>query len=217
MRDSESYIYDYLKRINALSELIPDLQVIVGEGDSRDTTHDLIRLEAPANVKVIDVTHGGIRYGSIDKEQRWKDIASAVTKVRDLSLKYNPKKLIWVEADLVWDADTMLRLLARTEIRNAVCPAVKAMGNPNFWYDSWGFRLNGGQFSSDPPFWSGPAYQSDGMVHIDSCGSCFALDLDDSRVFTPTSIAWWQKWDGIWPARCGGNLWLDPEVTIWHP
>ena len=208
MRNSMGYIDRYYKQVSELRDFVPGLQVIVGEGDSRDQTATLARLTKPSFVDVVDVTHGGEAYGSIDHPQRWKDLAGCVKKViaraGDLGDAF-----IWVESDLIWMPNDMLRLLSHLDKVSAVAPKVMAGGERRF-YDYWGFRINGQLFTAGPPYFpDAELIEVDGLTKIDSCGNCFVL--------APAAFDTLTEWDGIWPFPGGGALWIDPTVEVHHP
>jgi hypothetical protein len=207
IRNGTPYMDRYFAQVEALADVLPDLRVVVGEGDHIDHTADLIRLLAPSYAEIIEVSHGGPRYGSIDHPERWDNIAKAVRRTLDAVGDYG-QFLVWIEADLIWSVDAMLQLLSDAQKVSAAAPCVYADGSRR-WYDTWGYRNNGAKFNGEAPYWHEPAERFEGLVRIDSCGSCF--------VVSNTMRESIDQWSGHWPYRAGGRLWLDPAVEVFHP
>lgn len=207
VRNAEHYLDRYMGQINALHDLYPTLRVVLGEGDHTDDTSQRLHLFSPAWVEIVDVSHGGPQFGSIDHPQRWDQIATCVRTVLDKA--YDPGvALIWMEADLLWTPLDIGQLLADLHHVPAVAPALMANGETR-WYDYWGYRNNGHKFLAQPPYWHEPVEREGEFIKIDSCGSCFVAS---PHVYD----ALWE-WSGHWPARVGGELWLDPRVQVRHP
>jgi hypothetical protein len=206
MRNSMGYIDRYFNQVSDLQDLIPELRVVVGEGDHIDQTAELLRSH-PYPAEVVDVSHGGARYGSIDHPQRWDDIAKSVRGVLD-HVGDPGQFLIWVESDLIWRADTMLKLIANAQARITSCPMVYA-DNTRRFYDTWGYRVNGQLFNPQEPHWDGSVvWAEDSLVKIDSCGSCFVTSRDGYDEL--------ESWTGHWPYK-SVNLWLDTKTEVYHP
>lgn len=206
MRDSAHYTDLYFRQVGLLQETRPGLRVIIGEGDSTDETRKRLA-DAPACVDVIDVSHGGPNYGSVDNPKRWDLIAGCVRAVLDKAGDPGDA-LIWVESDLMWSPHDMAGLLEHLDEVPAVAPGSFHKGCDRF-YDTWGFRQNGQMFTVEPPYWHQPEKRKSGLLKIDSCGSCF--------VAGPETYDWLGSWTGHWPATLGGQLWLDTERMVWHP
>jgi hypothetical protein len=183
------------------------LKVVVGEGDHDDDTAEIIGTLAPEYAEIVEVSHGGPLFGSVDNPERWDNIAKAVRRTLDAAGDYG-QFLIWIESDLIWSTDTMLKLLSDAQKVSAAAPAVYAAGSRR-WYDYWGFRNNGQMFAAEAPYWHEPVERFEDMVQIDSCGSCFVISHTMRE-----SIS---QWSGHWPYRGGGHLWLDPTVEVHHP
>jgi hypothetical protein len=212
MRNSANTIKTWEFQVNQLIELVPDLRVVVGVGDCTDDTEALLA-QIPG-IEVVDVSHGGPAFGSIDHAERWDNIAKAVRATLDY-MGDPGEKFIWVEDDLLWSVDAMFRLLAHTEWYAAIAPAVIASGERRF-YDTWGFRLNGKQFLPHEPYAPEEPLRSDGNWKIDSCGSCFVACTEDT-LDRSTLRQWLSTWSGHWPATCDGLLWMDTKIEVYHP
>lgn len=206
-RDSAGYLDRYFAQVNALRAEGYDVRLALAEGDSTDHTFDRLDELAGADDILVKIDHGGPNYGSVDRAERWDQIAEVV---RGLLAKVDDPgdAFVWVESDLMWDWPVMATLLG-AEVP-AVAPMVYA-GLSSRFYDTWGFRKDGKGFDRFWPHWAGqrPPGQEERLVKIDSCGSCFVLRSDayDSLF----------AWSGHWPFTADGALWLDTSVAVRHP
>lgn len=198
-RNSAGYLDRYFAQVDALREHVK-VRVVGTWGDSTDDTAARLHKH---EIEVEAFHHGGPDFGSVDNPQRWDQIARVVCRTLD-RVGDPGDALVWVESDLIWEPDTFLTLLDDLEVARAVAPQVLADGSDR-WYDTWGFRKDGRLFNGFPPYWPG-SMEPEGFVKIDSCGSCFVTRGDE-----------WQTWSGHWPYTAGGELWLDPTVTVRHP
>lgn len=205
-RDSHSYLERYFDQIAELRERI-DLKLILAEGDSVDATRPALVGHLMGTDDVcITADHGGPKFASIDHPVRWEQIAYVVRKTLERALREQPDVLVWVESDLLWDADDLLALIDAAKNGRSVTPMVFAEGTNRF-YDVYGHRMNGAWFMGHAPYFQGPVEREGVYVKVDSCGSCFATpDMDALR-----------KWDGHWPYHGHGKLWLDTEHKVRHP
>lgn len=206
VRDARPYLDTYLAQVWGLNTREP-LRLVIGEGDSTDGTRQLLEDFLRPEDTLVDVTHGGPKWGSIDNAQRWEQIAGCVRKVIE-AVDDPGGAFLWVEADLLWDPDTMLRLIEDLDTVDVVAPMVFA-GDTARYYDTWGYRQNGAMFLGQPPYWSQPVEMKGSLLKIDSCGSCFAL--------SPWAWRHAVQWSGHWPFRGAGNMWLDTECEVRHP
>lgn len=207
MRNSDEYINRYFEQTAALTDVIPDLRVVVGHGDHTDNTPASLNLyEKAGRVELVDCTHGGVEFGSVDNPQRWDLIAGCVRKVIQAVGDDPGTHLIWVESDLIWTTEDMLQLLSDAQVSSA-CPMVMANFTDRF-YDTWGYRVDGAMFLGQPPYWPASAQVEGNMVRVDSCGSCFVTPRSEYPAI--------QSWSGHWPYR-PANLWMDTRVRINHP
>ena len=207
-RDSTEYVGRYLSQITRLRLAGVDVRLAMAEGDSSDGTYEALEMALRPGDFLMKVDHGGPKFHSVDHPDRWANIAKVVTaligKVSDPG-----DALIWVESDLVWEPEAMVDLLASLDEVPAVAPMVYAQDTARF-YDYWGFRKDGQPFNMWPPYWPGMSSAGEQrLIKIDSCGSCFVVD----RAMFPELASW----DGVWPFRAGGKLWLDPRVEVRHP
>lgn len=205
-RNSTPYIPRYFAQVAALRDHV-DVNLVLAEGDNEDETmgHLLANIVEPD--VLLHVAHGGPVYGSIDHPIRWDQIAKVVRPVLDRALRDDPDMMIWVESDLIWDTEDMLRLIGDAKNGRAVAPMSLAEGTSRF-YDIWGYRIAKVGFNAMEPYWPGQIQTDSGFVKIDSCGSCFV---------TPEPEKHLRKWSGHWPFGASGELWLDPMAKVRHP
>jgi hypothetical protein len=207
-RDSTAYIDRYFDQVDALDQMVP-VRLVVAEGDSTDDTYERLGARISDDDRLVQVNHGGPKWGSIDHKQRWSELAFVGNTILDLIDGDEP--VIWVESDLIWDAGTMMRLLDHLDTVDAVAPM--SMRGDTF-YDTWGHRgLDGVPFTPHAPYH--PSLTAD-LVPISSAGSCVAMRPDVAKV------ARFGELDCI-VGLCrdirehGYGLWLDPELKVTHP
>lgn len=217
-RNATHYIERYFDQIQGLSNVLvargDRLKLILGYGDSIDGTGEMLYDEATfaMDALVIDVSHGGKEYGSIEDAQRFKQLAFVWNKL--LACVPQESDVVGiVESDLLWDAQTMLDLIAHTAYVPAVAPMV--MDGPDSFYDVFAFRKNGVRFTKTPPYHEWLDRCSD-LVQLDSAGSVLFVrgDLAKQARFTESeAIIGYSK--DIY--QHGGSIWLDPQARIDHP
>ncbi|HET6873992.1 MAG TPA: hypothetical protein VFH70_04400 [Acidimicrobiales bacterium] len=206
-RNSVGYVDRYFSQVHALSGYV-DLRLVLTYGDCTDATGPALeaaadRYEMP-DVEIGQCDHGGPVFPSIDHPQRWDQIALVVRSTLD-RVGDPGDALIWVESDLEWSSQTMLKLLDDLAHVPAVAPQNMHATSERF-YDTWGFRIDSVGFNAWPPYHQGTPDPDTGLVKIDSCGSCFVTKAD-----------YWRGWSGHWPYTAGGDLWLDETVAVRHP
>lgn len=209
--NSVTYLDTYFAQIGDLSKS-QELSLVLTEGDSSDDTWNELKARWTPGMYMQQIHHGGPHFGSVDNAQRWEQIARVVRPTVNRALELEPDAVLWVESDLVWDADTMSKLIESvTEAPGRTsCPMVFADTTPRF-YDIWGYRLNGKGFLAHPPYFpEDPTHftqPGSNLVHIDSCGSCFAT----------SDLQTLAEWDGHWPYWGSGNIKLHQDLVIRHP
>lgn len=208
--NSANYVDRYFDQMHTLGKSF-DLSLVLTEGDSNDSTWDELKSRWHPGIYLKQVNHGGPYFGSVDNNQRWEQISRVVRPTIAKALELEPDVVVWVESDLVWDVDVMARLIDSVNVPGRTsCPMVLADSSTRF-YDIWGYRMNGKMFLAQEPYLPEDPFhfQQPGspLVHIDSCGSCFATsDLE--------ALA---KWDGRWPYQESSNLKLHTDLVIRHP
>lgn len=217
-RDAADRIDYYCNQMDALQGLLArrgdTLTLVLGYGDSKDDT-DAMLFEACLqryDAYLIDVTHGGASFGSIEHPQRFKQLAFVGNKLL-ANVPPTADVVGIVESDLVWDGITMINLIDDLIYRPAIAPMV--MDGPRSFYDVFAFRRNGVRFTKTPPHHADlPTH--DGLLQLDSAGSVLFMRGDLARQVRCTE-------EEVIVGLCrdiyahGGSVWLDPRLTVRHP
>lgn len=174
-RNAEGYVDRYFEQVNRLRDEIP-VRLVIAEGDSSDDTLLLLERKIRDGDVLLKVDHGGPEYGSIDNPNRWAQIAYVCNAVLDQLNMADDDRLIYVESDLAWPVDTMLRLHSDLDTVGAVA-AMSFRASMEQFYDIWGHvGLDGVQFSHHAPYHSSLAGLKYGaLTAIQSAGSCIAV------------------------------------------
>lgn len=216
-RNATSYLNRYLDQCHQLDALLHtqghSLRFVWGEGDSTDQT--LKTLQAATyrfKATICDCTHGGQVYGSIESWQRFKQL-SHVGNVIWAAIPDDTDAVLYVESDLIWEPTTLTKLLDALTVYPAVAPMVMDSPPLESFYDVWAFRREERRFTKRWPHH--PDLVDDTPLQLDSAGSCMALRW---------KLAQWLHFpDDCFVGFCrelyaqGGELWLDPSLTVYHP
>lgn len=212
----ERYIEQVWAFHGALDERGDALYCVWGEGDSIDGT----RAQLAGGLygwefALVDCTHGGKAYGSIENADRFRQLAH-VGRCIWAAIPADSDVVVYCESDLVWEPATLLTLIDQVAPYSAISPMVmldRAGWPSNAFYDRWGaIGLNGRHFDHLPPYNAG--YKSDEPFPVSSMGSCMAMRGDlarrltiDERLFQGISAQIWMM---------GERVWIDPRLTIKH-
>lgn len=217
MRDAHLYLGTWCRQIESLAKET-DLRVVVAEGDSEDATYKELLAVRDTWVDDIPLTvlkaeHGGPKFGSVDNPLRWRQMA-AVCNIALLAAArcLEPDEpLIYAESDILWDAETFIKLAGHVTLFPAVAPMSMYKGRN---YELWGLVKNGVPLPAYPPYFDG--WSPDMMHQIDSQGSCFALSWTAAQVanFSPVDCI---RGVGRSLRENGLSLWLDPMLSVEHP
>lgn len=189
-----------------------------GEGDSIDDT--LVSLKHATRTypaKIVDCAHGGGAYGSVVKAERFRQLAHVGNTIW-AAIPADADVVVYVESDLIWQAETIMRLIdnVATGGLDAVVPKIilRRAGWPaHTFYDRWAYRYRGQHFSHHRPYFQG--YKADQLTRIDSAGSCMAIrgelarkvNFPDDDVFVGLSRQIHEQ---------GCSLWFDPALAVTH-
>jgi len=219
-RNSAGYLGRYFDQVRDLRRGLRlrggDLRLLLVHGDSDDGTgDDLTRRMMLWNLdgEIREISHGGPMFGSVDVEQRWRQLALVCNAALDL-VSVADDALIYVESDLQWSTHTMLTLL--DDLRQGLAVAPLCLHSSGFFYDTWGHRKNGRRFDPQAPFH--PDINLHGLTEIDSAGSCVvmlgAAARDPGVRFGETDcIVGLGR--SLWAQ--GYRLMLDARVSVVHP
>jgi hypothetical protein len=211
-RNSASYINRYADQVAALREH-HDVKVVAVEGDSTDDTYAL--LEKQAFFHVLHCEHGGPFYNSENNPQRWRQLSLPCNVALTAAIRMADREpIVYVESDLIWTADMMHALVNDLKKVPAVAPMSFRWSDPTMFYDLWGYVGEGGtRFTHYPPWSVG---LTNTLKKIDSAGSCFALRADLAP-FVEFSTQDCIRGVGRSIRAHGADLWLDPQLAVYHP
>lgn len=221
-RNSCGYLDRYLSRATdlylSLSERGDRLHCVWGEGDSTDETLERLTWAytyARWAITIVDCTHGGADYPSIVIEERWKQLAH-VGRCIWAAIPTDADAVVYVESDIVWQAQTLVTLIDRLTDYPAVSPMImlERKGWPvGSFYDTFVFRKDGKHFGHHPPYH--PCYRPDQPFMVDSAGSVMALrgdvarglQFDEQTIFTDLCQQIYAN---------GGSVHVDPRCRVTH-
>lgn len=217
-RNSGGRLWGYFSQVSELRRVLFNqghgIRLIAVEGDSVDNTaQQLLRFaddyELP--IRLVTRNHGGPVFGSTEAPERMKalsyvgnGILEAVRSVDDV--------LVYVESDLLWKADVIVRLMSLLSQQiDVISPLVMA---DKAFYDIWGFRKDGERFGPFHPYHAG--LRLDQPTEVDSVGSCLVMKAQVARdVRIPDG--------GALVGFCqvareqGYHVWVDARERINHP
>lgn len=235
VRDGSKYLDRYFEQVSSLATGLEErgfgFANVVLEGDSTDDSWArLVQYysTAPHSVRLIRHEHGGIKYGSVDRPDRWANIANCWNHLVGRVNEYEPTLdvFVYMEADLIWE-DSTVRALVRHVMNgvDAVAPMSMLNGtDPPIFWDIHGHRAGGVRFNNNAPYhaWLDPrkvippdCYWSKwGLIKIGSAGSCgvFRGDIVRKCTFDPKDAM-----IGKSLYEQGFTFWLDPMLEVVHP
>jgi GT2 family glycosyltransferase len=217
-RNSESYIYRYLDQIMGLRVAAPqhDFELLLVEGDSTDGTRAL--LDCLFFDAVTTCAHGGPLFGSVDNTVRWRQSSFVWESVLQ-RISFDTDIFLYVESDLTWQPETMLRLIEHTS-KYGVDVVVPMCFRSDYHYDTWGLRgVDGNSYGCYPPYHKEllEPPSPNGLFQIQSAGSCLVMRGAVARTchFDPADLAIVGFCRNA--AEQGYQLWLDPTLKVYHP
>lgn len=189
-RNARKYLPLYFKQLFGLRDLLRDngysLRLVAAEGDSLDGTRErIVDLARESNIPLtlVDTTHGGMKWGSVEDPVRMRVMSEVMNKALDEVQEWD-HIAVWIMSDLEWEPQNILNLIDWTEEEQRIfAPMVfVADTNPRMFYDTWAFRDVGGKrFSPFPPYYSYYS-ASEGCQFIDSAGSCLIIPAHIARM-----------------------------------
>lgn len=223
---------DALANVLARRKPFTRLSLILGYGDSDDGTGEALFEAAaapsgfPIGALLIDVSHGGPVYGSIEDPVRFKQLAYVGNRLLEC-VDDTADVVGIVESDLIWEPQTLVQLVEDLEHLpppyGAVAPMV--MDGPESFYDVFAFRKNGQRFTKQPPYHERLPLEVEqnpnltnviSLVEVDSAGSVLFMDADlarKARFINGQAIV--GLCEDIY--NHGGSVWLDANATVYHP
>lgn len=216
-RNATAHIPRYFDQMGALSALLARrgdwLKLILGYGDSTDGTGEMLHEEATFSMDalLVDVSHGGPAFGSIEHPQRFKQLAAMGNKL--LGYVPNDTDVVGiVESDLIWEAQSILQLLE--DLEHVPCVSGMIMDGPNSFYDVFAARRNGQRFTKTPPYHPDITPDSD-LLEVDSAGSVLFMDAELARKARFTDgeaiVGYCRQ-----IRDAGGTIWINTQVSFAH-
>lgn len=214
MRTAGEYLPAFIERVDALSDLA-ELRVIVGENDSRDETKKMLDFwshTAAYDVKVLDCGDGSNHFGSVDDPERWRSIAGVMNKVLD-EVGEGDDEVMYVDADLMWEPTTIMRLLMKRERFNldVLCPITMIFDR---FFDLWGTRKDGVRITRRGDPW--PNVAAVGRVEVDSAACLNVMAAHWARVARFGEDDANVGWHNEMRAK-GAHIWVDFDEGVVHP
>jgi hypothetical protein len=210
VRDGMAYLPAYRRQLESLSvEGGHAWRLYMIEGDSRDASYAFLLRWAEEDSRVrVGQLHVGDGSGVEDRAARWARVGNACLDLVPAGGVHT--HVLWLESDLCFPADLLVRLLAHRV--DVVAPVIWLGG---MFYDVWGFRgTDGVRWQADSRF---PALQ---LVEMNSVGSCVLFD----RKVLDAGIRFRSAYDdGLLVGICndararGMKVWADTGTAILHP
>lgn len=216
---STGYLARYFEQVATLRDALEargdSLRLILLEGDSTDDTWRLLCdlvAEHGLAAQLLQCHHGGKVYDSVEAPQRFAQLARLWNEMLE-HVPGDAGVYGHIESDLIWDAQTMLDLIAHLAYVPAIAPMV--MDGPYSFYDVWGFRKDGVRFTKAWPYHEWLDRCCD-LVQVDSAGSVLFVRAElarKARYSDGEEIVGFCR--DIY--RYGGSIWLDPTLSVAHP
>lgn len=213
----DRYIEQVWALYGALDERGDRLHCAWGEGDSDDDTRSqLVGGLCGWEFTLVDCTHGGREFGSVERAERFRQLAH-VGRCIWAAIPADADAVVYAESDLIWDAQTIVRLIDQLQEYPAISPMVlldrKGWGKGINFYDTWGgIGLNGRHFEHFPPYNAG--YKASEPFPVSSMGSCMAMRGDIARRIAIDDELFQGISAQIW--RMGESVWIDPQALLFH-
>lgn len=223
-RNSAGYhLQRYFHQVDALRDLLKErgdsLRVIAVEGDSVDNTRDeLMRWAEYCTLAVTIVTrnHGQRVFASTEEPERMTALSYVGNGILE-SVLLDDDVLIYVESDLVWRPEMMLRCIDQLDSKedigtvNVVAPLCFA---GEAFYDIWAFRKSGHRFGPFHPYHGELLF--DRLTPVDSAGSCLVMQAQvarECRIVDNEALVGFGR--DVWAK--GFTLFVDARERIDHP
>lgn len=235
--NSNPYLRRYFAQVVALHDALSTrgdkLTCVWGEGDSTDHTRRMLEaMRWRLNSTVIDVTHGGQIFGSVVREERFRQLAGVGRKIW-AEIPADCDVLLWVESDLIWETETALGLIdcvgetamlpiGETKLDysyaglpvTVIAPRIlldrPGWGTGVSFYDTHAYTRNGKHFAHRPPYH--PDNNGHGLLEMSTVGSMVAMQASYARQAAETYD------ERVIMGMCedirakGGRVWFDPTL-----
>lgn len=211
VRNGVNYLPRYFEQINSLRSQY-NVQIAITEGDSADNSYDVLKdliRQYDIPTQLFKFNHGGNLYGSVNVSERWMNIARTWNYMLDrISLQYD--YFCYMECDLIWNKPTIDKLVDAMQYFDAVAP-MSMLGN--IFYDTWGHRALGQNFSNNYPYHPDfEKYQK--YMPLTSAGSCIMMR---SKVAKVCRLLEEDAMIGHDIIRNRFTFMLDKSAFVYHP
>lgn len=225
-RNMEERCSKYFQQVNALRDVLNMgsseavmVRCIACEGDSLDRTKAAIVKAANAfslPTTLLEHDHGGADWGSTEAADRLAKLSGVLNAALD-GVQPEADFVLYVESDLYWDAYDMkdlVDLVTQDLGFDIIAPLV--MAGLNF-YDVWGHRgTDDERFGPMPPYHSSLRGIDEGVVQVNSAGSCLAMRGEVAREVRCQNEGALVGW--CLQARDQGyRIGVAPHIRINHP
>ncbi len=227
-RDAESYVGKYINRIIDFITLCGnkyDVNLLLGTGDSRDSTDSVLLVfkKLAHYVELVDVYHGGPSFGSIVHPVRFRQLAYVWNRLWR-RIPEDSDIVVFMESDLDWSVLDLRVLLNHVVCGGfvAVAPMIihrESNGNEIF-RDTWAYVADGVHFQNGWPYHPNLVDKQnlrDGrFLKLESAGSLvvslapYVIGAEFTEVGLIKDIC-----STIYSR--GGDLWLDTSTKVYHP
>jgi hypothetical protein len=238
----------YFRQIDSLEKKLRDqdnpslkglrINLLLGYGDSTDTTPaDLYEhCEHRYGAWLIDVTHGGKEYGSVENIVRFSQLSFIGNKLLIMARSMRSGGILGiVESDLIWDPLEVINILElyikyHELFEEKLCIAPMIMEKGPLFYDTFAFRSHGTRFRKAYPYhYLLPSIPSQAeLMDMDSVGSMVfgGWDIMTQGRFPEGKTNTSEKDlldQGAIVGYCkslrdmGCTITLAPKITIYHP
>jgi hypothetical protein len=205
----------YFAQVQALQRAYEgSVRLLAVEGDSLDNTATWLQKYADASkidLELVTRSHGGPVYGSTEHPSRMTALSMVGNGIFE-HVRATDDVLVYVESDLLWDATTVLRLVAQLGVDvDVIAPLIFA---GQHFYDIWGYRLNSTRFSPFPPYHAG--LHDDTLTEVESVGSCLVMRAAvarECRIINNACLVGFC--DDV--RRKGHHIFVDARERIEHP
>lgn len=178
IRDGEGYLSRYYDQLRSLTNDY-EIGLAICEGDSLDDTGEMIYRLLPSELVLYayNYSHKGPKFGSVDNPTRWENIAKTwnymLNNIGNALEEYD--YFCYMEADLIWNKETIDKLVEGMEDFDCIAPM--SMLGENWFYDTWGHRSNGMNFSAIYPY---HPYFNNCLRYmpLESAGSCILMKAE---------------------------------------
>lgn len=213
-RDSVAGIIEYMNRVYALDYPFANLRHVWVEGDSQDSTYDMLLGWHTDRDVLLKCDTGKPRHGSVVNAERFATLATVFNAALD-AVDYDwTDYVLFLPSDIRYQPDLLKRLLEHG--KDIISPFVWACFNEHYqFWDTWGFQYNGKQFAAFSPA-TAPIY-GDKPIRMDTVGGVTLIKADVLRAgcrYTPDEVD-----RGLCKAAKakGFTVWADPTTHVYHP